>query len=228
MAENQPDTPEKQLLRLIENPKQPVLKVEEAKRQSKKWFSLNALKGRISFWSSASGKQWFSFKSFTKSGVGLRQINLALRMLIICLAAFLVYYVVQMSLELKKASNLILNFDGRDIQFQEGIEPEVKNLSYYLEKVSGRNLFNITDVPAPQIRPGQQPVLTKKEVDRTKDFSLVGISWSSDPEAMIEDSKNKRTYFMKRGQALDDEIRVVTIFRDKVILTYNNKEFELR
>jgi type II secretory pathway component PulC len=57
---------------------------------------------------------------------------------------------------------------------------------------------------------------------------LVGIAWSNDPEAMIEDGKNKRTFFVKRGQTLDDEVKVVTIFKDKVILTFKGKEFELR
>lgn len=228
MAEDQPDTPEKQLLRIIENPKQPVLKVEETKRQSKKWFSINALKGRISFWSSLSGKQWFSFKKFTKSGVGIRQINLGLRIAVFCLAGFLIYYVVQKSLQLKRASNLILDSSAGEVQIQQSGEPEIKNLSYYMEKVSARNLFAIGEVPEPEVKPGDEGKLTTKEADRAKDFTLVGIAWSADPEAMIEDTKNKRTYFVKRGQPLDNEVRIVTIFKDKVILTYNNKEFELR
>ena len=228
MAENQPDTPEKQLLRLIENPKQPVLKVEEAKRQGEKWFSINAFKGRISFWSSLSNRKWFSFKKSTKTGIGVRQVNLALRITIACFGVFLIYYVTQMSLQLKRASNLILSSNGRDSAVSEAAEPEVRNASYYLEKVSGRNLFAIGQVPEPEVKPGEEGVLTAKEADRTKDFALVGIAWSSDPEAMVEDSKNKKTFFVKRGQALDDEVKVVTIFKDKAVLTYKGKEFELR
>ena len=228
MAENQPDTPEKQLLRLIENPKQPVLKVEEAKRQGKKWFSVNALKARISFWSSLSNRKWFSFKKSTKTGIGVRQANLALKISIACFGVFLVYYVTQMSLQLKRASNLILPSDGNDSALQMSAEPDVKNVSYYQEKTSARNLFGIGEIPEPEVKPGEERVLTPKEADRAKDFALVGIAWSSDPEAMVEDSKNNKTYFVKRGQPLDDEVKVVTIFKDKVILTYKGKEFELR
>lgn len=226
MAENQPDTPEKQLLKLIENPKPSSLEVEGAKRQGKKWFSISALKGRVSFWSSLSNQRWFSFKKSTKTNIGVRQVNLVLRILMGCFSFFLIYYVIRMSLELKRASNLILQPDDQPAAEQTLEEPEVKNLSYYLEKAGGRSLFTIEKVPeeAKVVEPPPSP----KEIERTKNFSLVGISWSSDPEAMIEDSQNKRTYFVKRGQALDNEVKVVTIFKDKVIMTYKGKEFELR
>jgi type II secretory pathway component PulC len=97
-----------------------------------------------------------------------------------------------------------------------------------MEKTSARNLFVIGAVPELEVKPGEVVSLTPKEADRAKDFSLVGIAWSADPEAMVEDGKNKKTYFVKRGQPLDSEVKVVTIFKDKVILTYKGKEFELR
>ena len=132
-----------------------------------------------------------------------------------------------MSTELKRASNLILEPGHEQAEKESAEEPEVKNISYYLEKTSARNLFSVKQIPEAVVKAGEENVLTIKEADRTKDFSLVGIAWSADPEAMIEDAKNKRTFFVKRGQALDDDIKVVTIFKDKVILTYKTKEFEL-
>ena len=52
MAEddNKSITPEKQLLRLIESPKKDEeTRTAGVKREGKKWFSLGALRGRLSF-----------------------------------------------------------------------------------------------------------------------------------------------------------------------------------
>jgi type II secretory pathway component PulC len=56
----------------------------------------------------------------------------------------------------------------------------------------------------------------------------VGISWSADPDVMIEDGKTQRTIFLKKGQLVDNEIRVEAVFKDKVILSYKGEEIELK
>lgn len=225
MAENEPLTPEKQLLKLIENPKQEVLAVEGTKREGKKWVSLSAFKGRFAFWKSFSVKRWFSFKRLTKSSFRLRQVNLILRVLTVLLVLFLGAQIVMMGLDLKKASNLILE-PGKASLAESDQSIELKNISYYLEKVGNRNIFSGVEPVKPDAKP--EPPKPAAENDRTKDFALVGISWGTNPEAMIEDTVRKRTFFVKRGQALDNAVRVVTIFKDRVILTLEGKEFELK
>ncbi len=225
MAENEPLTPEKQLLKLIENPKQEVLAVEGTKREGKKWVSFSAFKGRFAFWKSFSVKGWFSFKRLTKSSLRLRQVNLILRVLIVLLVLFLGAQIVTMGLDLKKASNLMLQPEkGAAPELEQSME--LKNISYYLEKMGSRNIFSGVEPPKPNVVP--EPPKPAAEHDRTKDFSLVGISWSANPEAMIEDTLRKRTFFVKRGQSLDGSVRVVTVFKDRVILTIDGKEFELK
>jgi type II secretory pathway component PulC len=56
----------------------------------------------------------------------------------------------------------------------------------------------------------------------------VGIAWSNDPDAMIEDTKTHRTFFLKKGQTIDEEIKVQAIFKDRVVLSYKGEEIELR
>ena len=68
---------------------------------------------------------------------------------------------------------------------------------------------------------------SSKVADATQDLKLVGISWSNDPIAMIEDSKALRTFFVTRGQMIG-EVRVQAIFKDKVVLSYGGEEIELR
>jgi hypothetical protein len=226
MATNESLTPEKQLLKLIENPKQASVRVESAKREGKKWFSFPAFKGRLDFWKGTSVKQWFSLKKFSKSAHGVEQINVILKVLIVIAALYTGYSVFSMAKGIKNAANLILPTDR--VAAGDVLEPTggLQSIAYYLEKIKGRNIFT---------PPMTQPTVSEEkaaegapEEDPFKDCSLVGIAWSDDPEAMIEDTKLSRTFFMKRGQSLANGVRVVTIFKDKVILGYRDREFELR
>src|SRR3989338_4338316 len=108
MAANDPLTPEKQLLNLIEHPKREALQVESAKREGMKWISPGALKGRFAFWKSFSFRKLVSFRELAGSSFGIRQVNLALTAATVLLAAYLVYQAVMMGIELKRAANLIL------------------------------------------------------------------------------------------------------------------------
>lgn len=225
MAENEPLSPEKQLLKLIENPKQEQIKLEGTKREGKKLFSLGALKGRFAFWKTFSVKRWFSVKQVAQTSFGIGQINLALQFIVIVAGIYFAYAAIQMGTNLKRASNLILEPD-KNVSPGKSVFLELRNLSYYLEKIAGRNIFSVYQVPTQQ--PKRVIEAPAEEENRSKDFSLVGISWSANPEAMIEDVKNKRTHFVKRGQVLDGSVRIVTILKDKVILSDNDTEFELK
>jgi len=79
------------------------------------------------------------------------------------------------------------------------------------------------EVPAPA-----EEVLTRAEV-LAQQLGLVGIGWSDDPDVMVENTETKKIYFLKRGQRIENLIKVEAIFEDKVIFTYDNgKEMELR
>ncbi|MBI4430418.1 MAG: hypothetical protein HY587_01730 [Candidatus Omnitrophica bacterium] len=229
MAENEPPlTPEKQLLKLIENPKQDALRAESKKREGRNWFSAAALKGRFSFWKSLSSARQFSLKRFTRSSVGIRQVNTLLKILIALGGLYFGYAVIHMGLELNRASNLIFE-PGEGTQEAKGTPERLNTLSYYLEKVSARNIFEkpVLRERKPEEKTEVEPSKTENE-DFSKSFSLVGIAWSQNPEAMIEDTAKKKTHFVRRGQTIDEKIRIVTIFKDKVILSIDGKEFELK
>ena len=130
-----------------------------------------------------------------------------------------------MALELKRASNLIFKFDQKDIG-----EPEpatsLEILSHYVDKVRSRDIFNLGTAAVQKAQEEAAQVTPAAEVKQT--FSLVGISWSEDPEAMIEDVEAKRTHFVRRGQVIDEKVKVVSILKDRVILNYDGEEVELR
>ena len=103
---------------------------------------------------------------------------------------------------------------------------QLQDVGYYTGEVRGRNIFNAEQPKPPELEP--QEITAAAQAEAVKEFSLVGIAWSKDPEAMIEDKDIGRTFFVKRGQALSNGAQIVAIFKDRVILKYKGQEIELR
>jgi len=65
-----------------------------------------------------------------------------------------------------------------------------------------------------------------------KDLKLVGIIWSQNPEVMIENAKDARTYVLKKGESLNEQFKIKEILRNSAILEINlgsgTREYELR
>lgn len=98
-----------------------------------------------------------------------------------------------------------------------------KVVSYYLEKIRARDIFRMA--LAQQAGEAKQP--SSKIVEVTQSLKLVGISWSDDPDAMIEDTQAQKTHFVKKGQMIGN-LKVQAIFKDKVVLSYDGEEIELK
>ena len=225
MAENEPITPEKQLLKLIENPNAQGVQAQKARREGGKWFSMGALKGRLGFLKTLSGERWTSLRKLFRTPPGIRQLNMALKFSILFLSLYLGYNMAAMGIQWRRASNLILQ-PGKGAPLETGQPVILKNLSYYTDKVASRDIFKL-GATAKHEEESEGAGGAPKE-DATKNFSLVGIAWSSNPEAMIENIQLKRTHFVKRGQSFDEDIKVVAIFKDRVVLSWQGKEFELK
>jgi hypothetical protein len=69
-------------------------------------------------------------------------------------------------------------------------------------------------------------------LEEIKDFKLVGIIWSKNPEVMIENAKDSRTYTLKKGESFNEQFKVKEISRNSAILEVNLgsgiQEYELR
>jgi hypothetical protein len=68
--------------------------------------------------------------------------------------------------------------------------------------------------------------------EEIKSLKLVGIIWSANPEVMIENSKDSRTYTLKKGESLSDKFKIKEISRTSATLAVTTpagaKEYELR
>ena len=221
-------SPEKKLLNIIEGEGNEAQEVKPTPAvQGKKFFSFAALRGRISFLKSKVSQSPIKIPSISFS---LDGFNVLLQL---CIVVLVIYLGMSIRIEFSR----LLKHDWKE---QTGEAPlistDVKAVasllqpkSYYLNKVKARNLFGFADEPEKEKavfkeKPKQEPNELEKIV---KHFKLVGISWSNDPDAIIEDVKAKKTYFVKTGHKIN-EINVQAIYRDKVILHYRSQEVELR
>jgi type II secretory pathway component PulC len=97
---------------------------------------------------------------------------------------------------------------------------EQKPLEEYLKEVSGKQIFS--NLPSA----GVAGPVSGVAVDLVKDINLVGIIAGDNPQAIIEDRKTQKTYYLNKGQFIG-EFQLEDIQEGKIILNYNGQKFEL-
>ena len=114
---------------------------------------------------------------------------------------------------------------------QAGQKEEFKpSLQEFLDTAKKRNVY----LPRGKIISNPQAAQeTVRLADLVKDLKLVGVIWSTNPEAMVEDMVNKRTHLLKKGDTFGaNQYKVKDITRSSVILEITVegavKEWELR
>jgi hypothetical protein len=224
MAKERFVTPEKQLLNLIEDhgSSKSGARGSAIKHRGLSFLSAGAWIGRLSFLKQ-NLKAWHPRDVHS---IDIRGINRILIIIIAVLAVYFVQGVVADLMRFKKMdSSRLGSVSAQGAAEIKDIVGLNKALSSYVEVVSQRDIFNIGSVaqpPAPSA-----PSAVSKAVEATKNFKLVGISWSNDPDVMIEDETALRTFFVKRGQMVGP-VKVQAVFKDKVILSYEGEEITLK
>lgn len=227
MAQERPFTPEKQLLKLIEDPKlkPAALNVLAIKHQGLSLFSPGAWIGRVSFL-----KDWLR-KQFQRQESHVVDTKIIIKVLGVCIFVLAFYFINNLFFSfanLKKAHNLSIEVKKDDLIPEGPADAFVskKAVSYFLEKIRQRDIFRMGAG-----KKGDNAAISRgpssRIIEATANLKLVGISWSDDPDAMIEDTKALRTFFIKRGGVVG-EVKIQAIFKDKVILNYGGEEIELR
>ncbi|MBI3602448.1 MAG: hypothetical protein HY209_06100 [Candidatus Omnitrophica bacterium] len=229
MAPERSITPEKQLLRLIEEHKvqrnTATLQVQALKYHNLSFLSLGAWVGRLSF-----SKDWLQKRLHGVRGqpFDIKIINQAAVVCIYILAVYFSFNFISSLVDLWRIPNLEIKSSEkiRPLSFREN--SVLKTVaSSYLEKVRERDLFKIgkgTD-RATENKEVKGP--SSQVIEASGNLKLVGISWSSDPDAIVEDTKATKTFFVKVGHTIG-EGKVQAIFKDRVILRYGDEEIELK
>jgi len=225
MAEARPITPEKQLLRLIEEPKTTSsVQAQAIKHHSLSLFSFSAWLGRISFFKEVF-KKWF--QGVKPHQLDIKLVNKILGLFIFVLTVYFISNFFSSLINLKKMPSLEFKpQEGRSLAGSQELSFLKKAASYYSEKIRERDIFKMGAKKTTTAELSLKGP-SSRIIEATQHLKLVGISWSNDPDAMIEDSKALRTFFVKRGQMIG-EVKVQAIFKDKVILAFGGEEIELR
>jgi hypothetical protein len=224
MPEDRRLTPEKQLLHLIEAHKEDSSKKIEAKAIKHfglSLFSFGGWLGRLSFFKDR-------LKGFTGQGkFYFLDVGFINSFIIVCIFMLATYFIFSFSSSIKNL-NKIPSLEIKQIgKTAAGSAAEMLGLkravAYYLDKVAVRDIFKMGP-KNPLIAKGGP---SEKAMEAAKNLKLVGISWSDNPDAMIEDSKAMRTFFVKRGDVIGD-IKIEAIFKDKVVLNFAGEDIDLK
>ncbi|PYM45986.1 MAG: hypothetical protein DME14_19345 [Candidatus Rokuibacteriota bacterium] len=116
---------------------------------------------------------------------------------------------------LRPVEDYLREVDARDL-FSPGAPPERKKPEAKAEPVR----------PAEPTKPPPEPTALEILRERAKTLKLVGIAWGRVPIAMIEDTAKRETSFLKERESIN-QIRIKAIFRDRVVLSYGNAEYDL-
>ena len=220
MAEDKP-TPEEQLLNLIERKNDFIPQKPEGKK--------------LSFFAFVNLKKFIFLLPFLKRFIRKKQVRLKssikepnlkiINKLLVGSSIILVFYLIIdftfRRLDIKQIYSR--PSVDRELSFKEPSEKESRPFLYYLEMVQRRNIFSPIVLKGTEVSEAE----AKKLLDSlVKDIKLVGISWGEQPQVMLEDTKNNKTYFLKSGDMIE-KLKVESILKDRVILIYEGQRVEL-
>ena len=213
MAEQRP-TPEEQLLKLIEKEDDGTTARFKRKR--------NIFLGFSDFWFSLIKK---ISQGLARLKDGLREPNLrVLNKFFLVVSILLLGYSVADFVFSRPDINRVYKKSRlvKEKVTQEKLISERRPFLHYLEMVWRRNIFSPITLDE-----AENPEVQKKQLqEMVNDLGLVGISWGEEHVAMIEDKKAQKTYFLKKGDKINN-LKIENILKEKVILSFEGKEIEL-
>jgi type II secretory pathway component PulC len=163
-------------------------------------------------------------KFFKKKGnkLDIKLINI---FLVICILILGFYFVDFCSASLSNMRNIefkILEDMSEPSTAKDGLGS--KTPSFYTDKISERDIFRMGVKPK---EPAFVEEPSSRAAEATASLKLVGISWSDQPDAIIEDTKLNHTFFVKKGMKVGD-VKIEDILKDRVVLSYEKELIELK
>ncbi|MCX5715107.1 MAG: hypothetical protein NT033_10010 [Candidatus Omnitrophica bacterium] len=113
----------------------------------------------------------------------------------------------------------------REAQKNVAVQPDEtkqnrQSIEHYLNAVRDRDIFVKQSAQVNESTPG---IIAAELI---KDMNLVGIISGVDPQAIIEDKKLQKTYYLRKGQFVG-ELQIQDIQKGRVIIGHNGEKYEL-
>jgi len=221
MVENN-STPERDLLKLIEEEgAHSAPAVTHAVRKGASFLSLGGLKGRFAFFAAAIGQ------GFKKEEINIKVVNRFLMAGLCIIFILVVMDISTSSVSLKKQLDAAFSLKVTPVITDFKEKTFLKDSSYYLDKTKKRDIFYRVSKEVAQAKQVDEHSQIKEVVEKTANLRLVGISWSDNPDVMIEDIEVKKTFFLQTGDMIGD-VLVDEIYSDRVVLNYQGQTTELK
>lgn len=157
-----------------------------------------------------------SFSSFYLTSANIhKSIYVLFAVSLVCLLASFIYPLIG----LRKIK--LPDISGEKIKNNAVIsKKESKPYEFYLEGLKKRRIFAASSVQGAGIS------TVAGQAGSIKDINLVGIISGENPQAIIEDKKTQKTYYVTKGQLIG-EFQVEDIQEGKIILSSQGQRFEL-
>lgn len=220
-------SPEEKLLRLIRGERKQkessVVGKSDSSHSSteKSSAEIRAVKGERGTSSMFGGERKYS-----------KFINMTLMAMLIATTAFFIYDLISS----KPQQGVSIAGRGPDIASQEfqstvkekeSMEQQTRPVPFssYAESIGKRELFRPIKT---EVQKEKAKIEKKSETaeEKLKNLSLIGIVSGETPQAIIEDKKNQKTYFLNKGQTVN-QMTLEDILSDRVILNFEGEKFEL-
>jgi hypothetical protein len=155
-------------------------------------------------------------------GIGSHNLILINRLILLCVFAGLLFLLLDLYSTPTDISQITPLLSANKTEFSLETK-EKKPYSYYQQEISKRNLFK-ADAAEARVNKVVPTGQTFKEL--VKDLQLLGIMSGDKPQAIIEDKKLNKTYFLNIGDYLG-EIKLDAISSDNVTLEFNGEKITL-
>lgn len=153
---------------------------------------------------------------------GLIAINNFLTYLL--LVCIILFFIILIFLKSPNMNSLKQDLKQENLNLQN---KEINDFSKYISNFDKKDLFlNSNNLEERTRDDSSESSSNIDTTDIVKDINLLGIVSGQKPQAVIEDKKTQKTYFLNQGDSFG-QTRVLEIKEGKVVLDYKGKNFEL-
>lgn len=205
------NSPEEKLLKLIRNPRKQV-----AANRSEAVSTGQSKTAVIQSGPDYAGKPFYSLAGAYFAPANLLKILMAI-LVVSCLylGACFLYPL----FAVKKIKLPVISVDKTKQQIPVAVDA-TKPYEFYADEIRKRTIFTNTAAGSAKVS------AVSGEAQSIKDISLLGIISEPNPQAIVEDKKTQKTYYVTKGQFIG-EFEVEDIQEGKIILNSKGKRYEL-
>lgn len=211
-------TPEEKLLKIIENP--------QAERRKAPGVNLGRGAGAKGGAGTGIGA-WFKKLRIDKNAIKKIDLKIANKMVLVLCVIFTLFFIfdfIRMGSSSVKRLNKITAEAAAPERKEKKIDLQELNIADTINLSRKHNIFSFLPPTLTAAQVSNMPLGIEQII---KDLKLVGIIWSNNPQAIIENTKEQKTYLLNKGDNMGS-LDIKKVLRDRVILGKDNQEWELR